>query len=227
MTTDANLEPGEIQTMKRLAFLAGIGAIGESATAWFRHAGKLVSDRRGVAAVEFAFVAPIMLSLYFVTMEVSQAIEINKKVSRVGSMVADLVTQQQNISVSEVNGVLKIGESILQPYNRSSGKITITAIEMSTNATPTAKVAWSRKLVAGVTSTATPKGTPTTVPPALLTPGGFLIRVDSDLDYKPVIAWAAEGKPVLGLAAAFDTIPMTETYYLRPRQSATVPCADC
>lgn len=195
--------------------------------AWFGQARRLISDQRGVAAVEFAFVAPIMLSLYFVTMEVSQAIEVNKKVSRVGSMVADLITQQQAISVSEVDGVLKIGESILQPYNRSSGTIIITAIEMTTDATPQVKVAWSRKLVDGTTKVADPKGTPTTVPPALLTPGGFLIRVDSNLNYKPVIAWAAEDKPALGLAAAFDSIAMTETYYLRPRQSSTVPCADC
>ena len=52
-------------------------------------------DRRGVAAVEFALIAPLLLSMYFVTMEVSQGIEANKKVGRVGSIVADLVTQQQ------------------------------------------------------------------------------------------------------------------------------------
>ncbi|WP_342214186.1 TadE/TadG family type IV pilus assembly protein [Aminobacter anthyllidis] len=57
----------------------------------------LIGDKRGVAAIEFAIIAPLLLSLYFVTMEVSQGIETNKKVSRVGSMVADLVTQQQTI----------------------------------------------------------------------------------------------------------------------------------
>ena len=60
--------------------------------AWIARA---AADRRGVAAIEFALVVPLLLCMYFVTMEVSQAIETNKKVSRVGSMVADLVTQQQ------------------------------------------------------------------------------------------------------------------------------------
>ena len=60
--------------------------------AWIARA---AADRRGVAAIEFALVAPLLLCMYFVTMEVSQAIETNKKVSRIGSMVADLVTQQQ------------------------------------------------------------------------------------------------------------------------------------
>lgn len=225
--TDLNLEPQEAALMERRATPTRFGAVRSLVEGWIEQARMLASDTRGIAAIEFAFVVPIMLSLYFVTMEVSQAIEIDKKVSRVGSTVADLITQQQSISVSEVDGVLKIGESILQPYNRSSSKITVTAIEITTDATPKVQVAWSRKLVNGTTSVAVAKGTPTTVPPALLTPGGFLIKVESTLDYKPVIAWAAEDKPVLGLAAAFDSIAMSETYYLRPRQSATVPCADC
>ncbi len=65
------------------------------------------------------------------------------------------------------------------------------------------------------------------MPSQLKIAGTYLIRVESDLDYKPVIAWEAEGKPTLGLTAAFDNIPMSETYYLRPRMSQEVPCSDC
>jgi Flp pilus assembly protein TadG len=187
----------------------------------------LISDKRGIAAVEFALIAPLLLSLYFVTMEVSQAIETNKKVSRAGSMIADLITQQQTITSTEVDAVMNIGESILQPYNRSAGKIIVTAIEITDEATPKVQVVWSRKLVNGVASVDAVKGTATTVPPALKIKGTFLIRVESDLEYKPVITWAAQSKPVLGLAAAFDGISMSESYYLRPRMSQSVPCTGC
>ena len=71
------------------------------------------------------------------------------------------------------------------------------------------------------------KGTATTVPAALNVRGSFLIRVQSNLSYKPVVTWAAADKPALGLTAAFDTISMSETYYLRPRMSAQVSCSDC
>ncbi len=187
----------------------------------------LVGDRRGVAAIEFAIIAPLLLSLYFVTMEVSQGIETNKKVSRVGSMVADLVTQQQTIVKSEIDAIMKIGEAILQPYNRSVGKIVVTAIEITDEATPKVKVVWERKLVEGSASAGVAKGTATTVPPALKIKGTFLIRVESDLEYVPVIKWAASSKPALGLAAAFDGISMSESYYLRARMSQSVPCTDC
>lgn len=195
---------------------------------WWRSSVRaLVGDSSGIAAVEFALIAPLLFSLYFVTMEVSQAIETNKKVSRAASMAADLITQQQSITGTEVDAVMKIGESVLQPYSRSVGKTFVTAIQVTNDTPPRVQVEWSRKLVNGVATPNLVKGTATTVPDALKVAGTFLIRVESDLDYKPVITWAAESKPVLGLAAAFDGISMGGTYYLRPRMGQTIPCTGC
>ncbi|MBO6717818.1 MAG: pilus assembly protein [Rhizobiaceae bacterium] len=188
---------------------------------------RLAKAKGGVAAVEFAFIAPVLLSLYFVTMEVSQAIEVNKKVGRVGSMVADLITQQQSTTKSEVDAILKIGESILQPYNRTDGRIVATAIQITDEENPKVIVAWSRKLENGTAGAGLAKNSTTTVPADLKIRNTFLIRVESDLSYKPVITWAADQKQVLGLAAAFDGIAMGERYYLRPRMSQTIPCPDC
>jgi Flp pilus assembly protein TadG len=184
-------------------------------------------DGRGVAAVEFALIAPILLVMYFLTMETSQAIETSKKVGRLGSMVADLVTQQQSVTKSALDAIMQIGQTTLLPYGRSQPTITITGITITTDPTPKIQVAWSRKLTNGVSGAGAAKNSTTTVPASLIIPGTFLVRVESDLGYKPVIAWSASGKSALGLAAAFDSINMGDTYYLRPRISATIPCTDC
>jgi Flp pilus assembly protein TadG len=188
---------------------------------------RLIRDRRGVAAVEFALIAPLLLSMYFVTMEVAQGIEANKKVGRVGSMVADLITQQSEITPSQLKAIMKIGGSIMQPYNRSAPKIVVTAIDITPDPGSQVKVAWSGKLENGVYSKDAAAGTVTTVPATLKIAGTFLIRVDSYLDYKPLITWSPEAKSTLGLLAAFDNISMKETYYLRPRMSPTVKCETC
>ncbi|WP_237684038.1 TadE/TadG family type IV pilus assembly protein [Pseudaminobacter soli (ex Zhang et al. 2022)] len=187
----------------------------------------LMGDSRGVAAVEFALVAPLMFAMYFVTVELALGIDSNKRVGRIGSMVADLVTQQQTMSISELEAIMRIGESLIQPYNRTKPTITITAIEVTTDATPKVQVVWSRRMANEAFTTPHAKGTATTLPAAIRTPGTFVIRVESELAYKPIITWAASQKDALGLASAFDGISMHEIYYLRPRMSSDIPCTSC
>lgn len=183
------------------------------------------SDARGAAAVEFAIIAPLMLALYFVTMELSQGIEANKKVNRIGSMVADLITQNPRTSVAELQAVMKISESILQPYQRSKPEIIVSGIEITPAPNSEVLIKWSRKMDSS--SAPYTRNDTTTVPDTLKIPGTFLVRVESKLNYQPVITWSAEAKPALGLAAAFDGLDMSESYYLRPRMSPTVECQDC
>lgn len=185
-------------------------------------------DRKGVAAIEFAFIAPLLLTLYFVTMEVAQAIETNKKVSRIGSMVADLVTQQHSETTKDViEPIMEIGEAILQPYGRTRPTIEITGIEITKDATPRAIVKWSRKMVNGAFSLGPAKETETDVPVELKIADTFLVRVSAQLDYRPVVAWTAEQRTSMGLLGAFDNISMDEIYYLRPRMSNKILCTDC
>ena len=122
---------------------------------------------------------------------------------------------------------MKIGQALLIPYYRSKPRIIVTAIEITDEATPKVKVFWSRKLVNDLPSAGPAKGTITTVPVALNTRGSFLVRVESELDYKPVITWARRRTSRLGLTSMFDNIAMKETYYLRPRMSSQVVCTDC
>jgi Flp pilus assembly protein TadG len=183
-------------------------------------------DRRGIAAIEFAFIAPILLAMYFLTMEVTQAIETNKKLNRVAAMVGDLATQQGSVTKADLKAIMQIADSTLLPYHRSKPKIVITAI--SVTGTPLkAIVQWSQKVNNGTYSADAAAGAETSLPGSMMTSGRFVVRVESDLDYKPVITWAANGKSVLGLSAAFDSLSMSETAYLSPRMTTIVTCSDC
>jgi len=188
---------------------------------------RFLADSSGVAALEFALIVPLLLMLYFVTMEVSQAIETSKKVGRIASMVGDLVAQQEDIYKADLEGIMRIGESTMQPYSRSVPSITVTAIEVTDEATPKVQVVWSRNLINGTFTAGPAKGTTTTIPDALKVKGNFLVRAESSLAYQPVITWSAQSKAPLGLTSAFDGISMKQTYYLRPRRSTSIPCADC
>lgn len=183
-------------------------------------------DRRGVAAIEFAFIAPILLAMYFLTMEATQAIETNKKLSRVAAMVGDLATQQDSITTQDLEAIMKIADSSLLPYHRSTPAIVATGI-LVTGTPLKAVVQWSGKVEDGLYSSRQGNGDKTTLPATMMTDGRFVVRVEATLDYRPVITWTADGKSMLGLAAAFDSLSMGETAYLSPRMSPTVTCQSC
>ncbi len=188
---------------------------------------RLIKDRRGVAAVEFALLLPVMLVLYFGTMEFSQAIESHKKAARVGAMVSDLVGQMTKATRNELDAIMEIGELTLLPYNRSRPSIYITAIDISDDDEPKATVAWSRMMEDGATSRYLTVGEEVTVPEALNVRNSFLIRVESDLVYRPILTWNEGSKESIGLTAVFDRIDMHESYHVRPRMTQRINCTDC
>lgn len=185
--------------------------------------GRLVHDRQGVAAIEFALVVPLMLGMCLVTWELALAIDTSRKVGRAGSTIGDLIAQQPKMNLSELEGITEMGSGIIQPYNRSDPTIVVTALETVEDAGAIkTNVAWSYKHGSG-----TLEQDPTIIPERLRTPGSFIIRVDSVLDYLPVISWEGGKEAVLGLGASRPVYSMGETYYLRPRVSQTIPCDDC
>lgn len=187
-------------------------------------------DRRGVAAIEFAFIVPVLLCMYFITMEASQGLVTDKKVSRIGSMVADLITQQTEIQVTEVVAIMQIAGAIIKPYDRSVPTLDVTAIKFNTESPPKALVVWSVQLnkTTGVAERIKPKDYVLTDPELtdIRAPGAFYIRVRSYLEYDPVITWSAESSSV-GLLSAFNDISMGQTYYWAPRNSSEVKCPSC
>lgn len=188
-----------------------------------RSPGAFLKNRRGVAAIEFALITPLLLVFYFFIMELGQGIETSKKVSRVGSMVADLVSQQgRYVETDELDPIMEIGEAILQPYNRSQVDIIITGIEIDKDAV--VKVKWSRKMEGGGFGRGANEGDPTTVPDDLKIPETFLLRVTAKLNYKPI---ATGETGTFGLLSTLNNFSMTESYYLRPRMSADIICGDC
>ena len=181
-------------------------------------------DERGAAAIEFAFIAPLLITMYLGTMEISQGIEANKKVGRSASIIGDIIAQSQTtISVVDVQDILKIGSAIMQPYTRTLPTITITAINI--DAAQAATVAWSHR-INGTTFVTSPLvvNSPITVPANLNIASTFLIKVQTSLEYLPLTSWSIQKNRAGNTYAAID---MNETYYLRPRVSTTVACPGC
>jgi len=184
-------------------------------TALFRLLQTFLRDRRAVGAVEFALIVPVLLLIYLGSTDLADGLDVNKKVSRSASSLADLVTRQISVKSTDLDDMFAIGSASLLPYRRTNPKIRITALKVAqaqSSGTYSVTVDWSRANVANFAATAGSKGD---LPAALIAADAYFIKVDVELDYKPLNSWIS------------TSIPMSETYYLSPRYTNTIPCSGC
>jgi Flp pilus assembly protein TadG len=99
-------------------------------------------DRRGASAVEFALIAPLMLVFYFGLTELCQAMLASRRVNHVANAVGDLVTQEEELTASQIDDVFAIGPTIMQPFSKSPLKMRTTGV--TANSAGVALVDWSR-----------------------------------------------------------------------------------
>ena len=165
----------------------------------------LSGDSSGIAAVEFAMVVPLMLVLFFGTVEFSSALAIDRKVTIMSRTLSDLTSQNISITDAQLTNIFNAGTGIMTPYSSSPVNSTITELYVDP-ATKVARVQWSKG--------AAPRGAGSTVaiPAALQVGGSYLIY--SEVSYKYV--------PSIGYVMAKGGITMSDFTYTRPRQSTCV-----
>lgn len=176
---------------------------------------RLAQCTSGIAAVEFGYVVPIMLMMFLGTVELSQAITVDRRVSQVASSTADLVARQKSVTTSTLDGYMQIIDQIMKPYDENLLKLTIVNVYATVAEPAVAKVCWSYNR----NDNGTTKGVNTytngqtyTLPSGIVDGGTSVIAVEVRYDYAPLIFHHFIS----------SSMPMTETFYLKPRLSASV-----
>ena len=86
---------------------------------------RLIGDERGVSAVEFAMLLPLMLTLYLGAVEVSQGIGADRKVTLTARTIADLVSQVSSIGNADMTNALNASSAVMAPFPISNLKVTV------------------------------------------------------------------------------------------------------
>jgi len=168
------------------------------------------SDKRGVSAVEFAMLLPLMVTLYIGGVEVSSAIAVDRKVTLVSRTLGDLVAQSTSVNANDMTNILNAASSVVQPYSPSLVKVKVSRIDVDGNGV--AKVFWGKAL----NDTARAKDAVVTLPPALNTANSSLIWAEAQYSYTPAIGYVITG-----------TLQLKDQIYMRPRLSDKVECNQC
>jgi len=178
-------------------------------------------SRNGAAAVEFALLLPIMITLFFGVVETTLALLCRADVSVMASTAADLISQESAASNTDLSNVYSAAGTILYPYynpgvaGSAKPTIRITSVIYDTvsQSTTSGKIAWTcTQTGSGTLSPSTRNVNDTvTLPQALITTNGSVIIAEVAYNYASPTTKVITGP-----------INMANNFYLKPRRVAQI-----
>ena len=166
---------------------------------------RLVRDRKGVSAVEFALIAPLLIALYVGTVQATLGLSADRKLTTAASTIADLVAQSDTVNGGALADIFAAGDAVLQPY--STTNLTIRVSSLQSDADGNTSLVWSQ----GRGIAARSAGDLPPVPAGVLLPEGGVIVVEAGYVYNSPITGSGIGQ-----------FNLSETVYMRPRRFSFV-----
>jgi Flp pilus assembly protein TadG len=178
--------------------------------------GDLLRDRKGVGAVEFALIAPLLLCLYITAFELTIGLSISKRTTRTASTIADLVTQQTAVTPTWLATMKDVTASLFAPYTPQSLSIKVTGVTIDASGNPTVAWSWDQ-------SNARPYavGSAVNVPTDMRSPSTFVVRAEVSVNHTLLMVM-----PGL-LPSKLQTVTISRQYFYRQRVGSTITCSGC
>jgi Flp pilus assembly protein TadG len=176
--------------------------------AWAR----LGRDERGLSAIEFVLIFPLLVSLLAGTVDFGQALMVSRKMDQIVSTLGDMVSQKSAWTTSDLDAIITGTATIIQPFDNTNLQIQMTVLDVASNLTTT--VNWAR----AYHTTALSKGaaSPVTIPTNITEAGVQLIAVKAT--YSLTTPFSSLLRPVTGVTS----YSYSKTYIMRPRVKDTI-----
>ena len=168
---------------------------------------KLLRHGDGTAAVEFAFVVPILLTLLLGVYEVGNAIIVYMKVIDAADVVSDLAAQYQTVTSTDFDNFYTAGKLVMQPDTGNGLAVAVASVTFDPN-TGNPSVAWQ------IT-----RGGAGTMPDAANASVGLGSKGDSVIVARATYTYSSLLKYVLP-----NNLTISSRVISRPRYVNTIPC---
>jgi Flp pilus assembly protein TadG len=186
-------------------------------------------DNRGVAAIEFAFIAPIMIGLYVMLNETASGLRAARKVTMSARVMSDLITQATDVTNTYRDDVFAAVTPIMAPFDGSLTSIRITSIRF--DATGKGYVDWSDAQGSAMPAHTRCKPTENpsplsalgqvSVPAGLKVANSSVVLAEVQFAYTPVLGYNITG--TINIADQLFTRPRSGTHVTR-QGSPTTAC---
>ncbi|KAA0700005.1 pilus assembly protein [Neorhizobium sp. P12A] len=178
---------------------------------------RLSRDKRGIGAIEFAILAPVLLLLYLGALEITVALSVAKRTSRASGTIADIVTQQSSVTKSFLATMPSAASAIFAPFGTTGMTMKITGITIDSSSKATVAWSWAQNGTTPYSAGSAASGVPTD----MNTAGSFLVRTELSIPYQ-MLSFGPDFLP-----SGTNTITISREYFYRQRTGQSIPCSDC
>lgn len=146
-----------------------------------------VDEKSGLAALEFAIIAPMMILLVFGSVDLIDTLGANKRAQNATSSIADVVARDDAVSNAEIDGLWAALDVLMYPDPGTSMQMRVTSVQIDT--ATSARVVWSE----GHGMTARVANTTVDLPAQMMTPGTSVIMTESTYPYTAPLGFLHAG----------------------------------
>jgi Flp pilus assembly protein TadG len=173
------------------------------------------ASSQGLAAIEFAMILPVLVTLLLASFDGGRAIATYMKVRASTYALAAITNQYSTLQTTDLASITGATSTIMAPYSSSPLVATVSQIWIDSSSNPT--VSWSYSL----NGTALTAGNPITLPStSLTTANSFLIYAQVSYTYTPLFGLFGSGG--ISLADSLYMTPRISTCVLYPSASPAV-----
>ena len=84
-------------------------------------------DERGVSAIEFVLIFPLLVTMLAGTVDIGQALTVSRKMNQVVSTLGDMAAQQNTWSTTDIDAIIAGTATIIEPFSETDLKIDLVA----------------------------------------------------------------------------------------------------
>ena len=181
---------------------------------------RFIASTRGVVAIEFAAILPVLLIILLATFDGGRAIIVYMKVRSATYVLASVTNQYSTalpIQSANMTGIMNATTAVLAPYSNTPLTAVISELKITATKATTATVRWSAAQNGTALASGATVNLPTGISASTNTCGTYpcyLILAQVSYTYTPVFGYFASGG-----------ITLSDTAYATPRSSQCVPYA--